>query len=447
MKDVKERILVIDDERNLLEVIKLGLLEEGYSVDVFCNPIGAIEKFGEGNYDAVITDIKMPEASGMEVLKYCKEKDPGVVVILITAYSSVESAIEAIRGGASEYITKPFRMAELLLRLRKALKKARIEEMNVNLRREKLKEFELIGKSEKIKDIKRKIEKVAVTDSPVLITGESGTGKELVANLLHYNSNRVGKFVPINCAAFPSELLESELFGYKRGAFTGADRDKKGLFKVANRGTLFLDEISTLPLGLQPKLLRAIQTMEFTPLGDTKPEHVDVRIISATNRNIEELVEKGEFRDDLYYRLNVIPICVSPLRERREDIPLLVEHFIERISKRLNMKRKELSDEAIKTLLEYDWKGNVRELENLLERVIVLEDCDIIDKDSFPKNTNRKELSGTLNLEFLERQAVIKALKISRGKKKEAADLLGVHPSTLYRKLKSLDLGSLDIKE
>jgi len=440
MKNIKGKILLIDDEKHLLEVIKIGLEEEGYSVDKFYNPVRAIEKFEEENYDAVISDVRMPEMTGIDVLKHCKEINPRVAVILITAYSSVESAIESIRGGASDYITKPFRMAELLLRLKEALKRVRIEEMSINLLEEKVKEYEIIGESEKIKEVENKIKKVASIDSPVLILGESGTGKELVANLIHYNSKRTGKFIPINCSAFPSELLESELFGYKRGAFTGADRDKDGLFKVANRGTLFLDEISTLPIGLQPKLLRAIQTMEFTPLGSTKAEHVNVRIIAASNKDIEDLVMKGEFREDLYYRLNVIPINIPPLRERKEDIPILVEHFINKISSRLNTKKKKFSRNAIETMLSYEWKGNVRELENLLERIIVLEDSVIIDNISIPSMYKKKDLPDTLNLELLEKKAISKALEITRGSKKEAAEILGVHPSTLYRKLDKLNI-------
>lgn len=440
MKSRKGNVLVIDDEKHLLEVIKLGFEEDGYIVDGFYDPVKAVERFDEKDYDAVISDIRMPGMSGIEVLKYCKEQNPKVVVILITAYSSVESAIESMKAGASDYITKPFRMAELLLRLGEALKMVRIEEMNINLRSEKIKEYEFIGGSGKINEIKEKIKKVAGTDSPILILGESGTGKELVANLIHYNSKRTGKFVPVNCSAFPSELLESELFGYKKGAFTGADKDKDGLFKVANRGTLFLDEISALPIGLQPKLLRAIQTMKFIPLGGTKVEQVYVRIITATNKDIETLIEKGEFREDLYYRLNVIPIYIPPLRERKEDIPILAEFFIEKISKRLNIKKKELSRESIEKFIEYDWKGNVRELENLIERMIVLEDSDIIDMDSIPKMSKKSEMLNTLNLEMLERQAILEALERSEGKKKKAAQLLGVHPSTLYRKLTKLNI-------
>jgi len=440
MKSSKGSILVIDDEKHLLEVIKLGLEDEGYSVDGFYDPIKAVEKFDEKDYDAIISDIRMPGMSGIEVLKYCKESNPRVVVILITAYSSVESAIESMKAGASDYITKPFRMAELILRLREALKMVRIEEMNINLWNEKIKEFEFIGESENINEIKNKIKKVAPTDSPILILGESGTGKELVANLIHYNSKRTGKFIPINCSAFPSELLESELFGYKKGAFTGADRDKEGLFKVANRGTLFLDEISTLPLGLQPKLLRAIQTMKFTPLGSVKVEEVNVRIITATNKDIEFMVENEEFREDLYYRLNVIPIYIPPLRERKEDIPILVEHFIEKVSKRLNIKKKKPSKKTIEKFIEHDWKGNVRELENLIERMMVLEESDVIDIDSIPVVSGRRETLNTLNLETLEKQAILRALKISEGSKKDAARLLGVHPSTLYRKLTKLNI-------
>ncbi len=437
---MKMRILVIDDEKYLLEVIMMGLEEEGYRVDGFSNPNEALEKFKENPYDAVITDIRMPEISGLEVLRRCKEVSPETAVLLITAYSSIDSAIEAIRSNASDYIRKPFRMKELVLRLKAALKKARIEEMIGNLQEEKLEEFKIIGKNLKVAEIRSKIKKVAPTTSPVFIIGESGTGKELVANLIHYNSGRSGKFVPVNCSAFPSDLLESELFGYKKGAFTGADKDKEGLFKAANRGTLFFDEISTLPLELQPKLLRAIQTMKFTPLGSTKEEEVNVRIVSATNRGIEELVEKGDFREDLYYRLNVIPIEILPLRERKEDIPLLIQHFTKKISRRLNIKEKKFTDRAVKKLMNYEWKGNVRELENLLERIMVLEDSLIIDEDSIPDVEKGKKGTKTLNLEELERKTILRALEISNNDKNETAGLLGIHLSTLYRKIKKLNI-------
>lgn len=435
-----KKILIIDDEKNLLEVMKIGLKEEGYSVKGFTDPVKALKEFDRQNYSGVITDIRMPEMSGIEVLNKCKDKDPRTVVLLITAYSSVESAIEAIQGGADDYISKPFRVEELVLRLQEALERSRMEEMNVNLRKEKLEEFKIVGKSEKIERVKQKIKKVAEVNSPVLIFGESGTGKELVANLIHYKSRRPGKFVPVNCSAFPSELLESELFGYKKGAFTGANRDKKGLFVVANRGTLFLDEISTLPMPLQPKLLRVIQTMEFTPLGATEPRKVDVRILTATNRNLEKLVNEGSFRKDLFYRLNVIPIRIPSLSERKEDIPLLVDHFIEKISSRLGIRKKRVSDGAMKKLVNYDWHGNVRELENLLERLIVLEDKNEIKADSIPMEKEWKKEIEEINLENLEEQAIRKALEKTGGNKRRAAELLGIHLSTLYRKMNKLDI-------
>jgi two-component system response regulator AtoC len=434
------KILVIDDEVSILEVVKLGLEEDGFKVDVFSDPIEALNRFSESNYDAVLSDINMPEMSGLEVLRRCKKINPESVVILITAYSSIDSAIEAIRGGALDYIRKPFRMEELILRLNEALDRIRIKKSLKNLREEKLEEFRIIGINDKMKQIGEKINKVAGTTSPILIFGESGTGKELVANLIHYNSNRAGKIVPINCSAFPSELLESELFGYKKGAFTGADRDKKGLFLAADKGTLFLDEISTLPMELQPKLLRAIQEMSFTPLGSTKEVEVDVRIISATNENIEKLVTDGKFREDLYYRLNVIPIEIPPLRERKEDILPLVQHFNRKISERLNVKEKTFTDEAYEKLMNYKWTGNVRELENLLERLIVLEDSQVIDASAIPEEFSSKSKSDRLNLEEIERKTIKKALEISKGDKHKAAALLGIHPSTLYRKIQKLNI-------
>jgi two-component system response regulator AtoC len=434
------KILVIDDEVSILEVVKLGLEEGGFKVDTFSDPIEALNRFSESNYDAVLSDINMPEMSGLEVLHRCKKIDPESVVILITAYSSIDSAIEAIRGGALDYIRKPFRMEELILRLNEALDRIRIKKSLKNLREEKLEEFKIISVNSKMKQIREKIKKVAATTSPILIFGESGTGKELVANLIHYNSDRPGKFVPINCSAFPSELLESELFGYKKGAFTGADRDKKGLFVAADKGTLFLDEISTLPIELQPKLLRAIQEMSFTPLGSTKEVEVDVRIISATNEDIEKLVADGKFREDLYYRLNVIPVEIPPLRERKEDILPLVQHFNKKISERLNVKEKTFTDKAYEKLMDYKWTGNVRELENLLERLIVLEDSDLIDANVIPEEFSSRSKADRLNLEEIERKTIKRALEISKSDKNKAADLLGIHPSTLYRKIKKLNI-------
>ncbi len=439
---MNEKILVIDDEISILEVVKLGLEEDGFKVDVFSNPIEALSKFSEINYDAVLTDINMPQMSGLEVLHRCKKIDPESVIVLITAYSSIDTAIEAIRGGALDYIRKPFRMEELILRLKEALDRVRIKKSLKNLREEKLQEFRIISINDKMKEIREKINKVAGTTSSVLIYGESGTGKELVANLIHYNSDRPGKLIPINCSAFPSELLESELFGYVKGAFTGADRDKKGLFVAANKGTLFFDEISTLPMELQPKLLRAIQQMSFTPLGSTKEVEVDVRIVSATNEDIEKLVEEGKFREDLYYRLDVIPIEIPPLRERKEDILPLVQHFNEKISERLNVKKKTFTDEAYEKLMNYKWIGNVRELENLIERLIVLEDSEIIDVSAIPEEFGSQSKTDRLNLEEIERKTIKKAMEISKGDINEAASLLGIHPSTLYRKIKKLNIKS-----
>lgn len=433
-------VLVVDDEEGILEVSKLGLTEEGFNVTTHTNPEEAFEEFKKNNFDAVITDIRMPEMSGIELLKKCKDVSPDTIVILMTAYSSIDSAIEAIRGGASDYIRKPFRIKELIVRLKEALENVRMKERLKNLKQEKLEEFKIIGESDSILQIKEEIRKISGASSPVLISGESGTGKELVANLIHYNSNRPGKFIPINCSAFPPDLLESELFGYKKGAFTGADKDKEGLFCAANRGTLFLDEISTLPLQLQPKILRAIQQMQFTPLGSTEEIKVDVRIISATNTDIEELVEKGEFRKDLYYRLNVIPIKIPPLRKRKEDIPLLIEHFTYRISKQLKIDEKEFSEDAIEKMKHFSWSGNVRQLKNLVERLLVLKDSPVIKKNDIPSEEDITEEKGILNLKKLEKNAIERALKMADGDKSEAADLLGIHPSTLYRKLKKYNV-------
>ncbi|RKZ19405.1 hypothetical protein DRQ17_01190 [bacterium] len=442
---MKGNILIIDDEKHLADVLRIALEEEGYRVFLAYDPETGIRIFEEERIDLVISDIRMQNISGLDLLKKFRAKDPDALVILMTAYSSIESVIEALRGGAVDYLMKPFEIDELLFRVKNALNKKHLTKQVYTLREEKLSELNLIGKSEAIAKIKEFIDKVSQVNTTVLIYGESGTGKELVAQLIHYKSNRPGKFVPVNCAAIPDNLIESELFGYKKGAFTGASSDKIGYFKLADSGTLFLDEISEFPLHLQPKLLRAIQNQEFLPLGSTKPEKVDVRIISATNRNLEEEVKAGKFREDLFYRLNVVPIEIPPLRKRREDIPLLIEFFIKKLSKRLKIKEKTFTKEAVDLMTSFDWPGNVRELENFIERICVLEKVNIIDEDVVKRYYMKEKNSApsiTGSLKKIENEAIKEALKQAGGNKIVAARILGIHPSTLYRKLKKRNLDS-----
>ena len=442
---MKGNILIIDDEKHLADVLRIALEEEGYRVFLAYDPETGIRIFEDERIDLVVSDIKMEKLSGLDLLKKFRAKDPDALVILMTAYSSIESVIDALRGGAVDYLVKPFEIDELLFRVKNALNKKHLTKQVDTLREEKLGELNLIGKSEATAKIKEFIDKVSQVNTTVLIYGESGTGKELVAKLIHYKSNRPGKFVAVNCAAIPDNLIESELFGYKKGAFTGASSDKIGYFKLADSGTLFLDEISEFPLHLQPKLLRAIQNQEFLPLGSTKPEKVDVRIISATNKNLKEEMKAGKFREDLFYRLNVVPIEIPPLRQRREDIPLLIEFFIKKISKRLKMKEKSFTKKAVDLMTLFDWPGNVRELENFIERICVLEKVDIIDEDVIKRYYVKEKTAAqsiTGSLKKIEKEAINEALKQAGGNKIVAARILGIHPSTLYRKLKKLNLDS-----
>lgn len=440
MKNIK--ILIVDDERSLADILKIGMENEGYKVFAAYDPETGLRIFKDENIDVVVSDIKMQRMTGLQLLREVKKIDPNIVFILITAYSSFESAIEAIRGGAADYLVKPFDVEELIFRIENAVKKRELQIQVSSLKSEKLNELNIIGKSEIIENIKSIIKKVASLNTNVLITGESGSGKELVAQLIHYHSNRPGRFIPVNCASIPDNLLESELFGYKKGAFTGAISDKDGFFKLADKGTLFLDEITELPILLQPKLLRVIETLEFIPLGGTKSEKVDVRIIAATNKEIEEEVKKGRFREDLYYRLNVIPINIPPLRERTEDIPILIEHFINIISKRFNIKPKKLDNDALKILLNYDWPGNIRELENIIERILVLEKEEVIGSEIVRKYIKNYALNNieTGKLSEIEKNTIIKTLEETKGNVIKASKKLGVHPSTIYRKLKKMNI-------
>ncbi len=439
MEHHKGNILVIEDEKSMREVLRILLEEEGYELSTAVDGAEGIECIRNNIFDLVITDIKMPGADGFEVLRTVKDVAPDTVVIMVTAFGTTESAIEAMKNGAYDYIHKPFKIDEIRLIVRKALEKKKLRE-ELSLLREKFQSSfrleNIIGKSEKMQELFTLIPRVAQSNSTVLITGESGTGKELVASALHNLSPRKNKnFVTINCATFPEGLLESEMFGHMKGSFTGAVFSKAGLFEVADGGSFFLDEIGEMPLSLQSKLLRVLENGTFRRVGGTSDIKVDVRVISATNKNVLDAVEAGSFREDLYYRLNVVPINIPPLRERKDDIPLLLEHFLSRYSK----SPKRLSSEALNVLMSCPWKGNVRELENIVERVVLLCDKEVIAPEDLPEEIShtRDEFKclpevgdGVFDLEDtmekIEKGYLLKALEKANGTKTDAARLLNL---------------------
>ncbi|HZS43888.1 MAG TPA: sigma-54 dependent transcriptional regulator [Blastocatellia bacterium] len=439
-------ILIAEDE-DLMRGILSGLLrDEGYRVVEASDGKTALDVFAGEDVALVITDINMAGMNGLELLDQIKKIDASALVIMITAYSSVDSAVSALRKGAYDYITKPFVNEDLLQRVNNAIQHQKLFSENRYLRRELKRQHSfdsLIGTSNVLQSIFRLIEKISPTNTTVLIQGESGTGKELVARAIHYNSDRSeGPFIAINCAAIPESLLESELFGYVKGAFTGAATNKKGLLQASDGGTLFLDEIGEMPPSLQVRLLRALQERTVTPVGATKAISFDARIIAATNRNLESEVQSGRFREDLYYRLNVININLPPLRERREDIPLIAKHFTSKFSKERGTAEKRLAPEAMSALVNYDWPGNVRELENCIERAFTLADEEI-DIASLPANirggdsdnTNHHLENLNITLEDLERRYVLQVFDRCKGDKTQTAQILGIDLSTLYRKL------------
>jgi two-component system response regulator PilR (NtrC family) len=439
MENTKGSILIIEDEQSMREVLKILLEEEDYYIASASDGQEGIEFIKKDIFDLVITDIKMPKADGFEVLKKVKEISPDTIVIMITAFGTTESAIEAMKQGAYDYINKPFKIDEIRLIVKKAFEKKRLRE-ELSLLREKIQSSyrleNIIGKSAKMQELFKLVPRVAQSNSTVFITGESGTGKELVAAALHNLSMRKNKnFVTINCATFPEGLLESELFGHMKGSFTGALYNKSGMFEIADKGSIFLDEIGEMPLSLQSKLLRVLENGTFRRVGGTSDIKVDARVIVATNQDIQGAVKSGTFRDDLYYRLNVVPIDLPPLRERKEDIPMLIEHFLDKCP----TNDKKISPEALRLFVNYPWKGNVRELENMIERIILLSDKDEITPEDIPEEISlvRDDLKsmpeiGEENLDLekiiekIEKNYLIKALEKSNGVKTEAARLLNL---------------------
>jgi DNA-binding NtrC family response regulator len=439
------KILVVDDEAPIREMLHRGLTQMGgFSVEVAQNGREAVDKFEKDIFDLVLTDVKMPEMDGLELLKLIKGTRPEIIVILMTAYGSIETAVEAMKVGANDYITKPVDFNELLVHISKAQKEDLLLKENKLLRMEVRKRFEfsnIIGKSKKMQEIFSLIEKVSPSNSTVVIYGGSGTGKELVAKAIHYHSPRADQpFIPFNCGTIPETLVESELFGHTKGAFTGAVQAKKGFFEEADGGTLFLDEISTIPPSVQVKLLRVLQEKELMRVGDTERIKIDVRMIAATNEDLEANMKKGKFREDLFYRLHVFPIFLPDLKDRKEDVPLLAYHFLDLYTKETKKQVKGILKEAMNLLLEYDWPGNVRELENVIERAVIMAEEDQLRSDDLPKNLRegfsdliKKGAKEQKSLDEIKAEYITEILKTTEGNKKIAAEILKVNPRTLYR--------------
>jgi two-component system response regulator AtoC len=430
-------ILVVDNEERMCKIIKAALEMEDHTIDMAFSGSAAVELLeSDKSYDIIITDLKMQGVDGIQVLKKAKDLPSAPEVILITAFASQQTAVEAMRSGAFDYLIKPFEMEELSLRINRIIAQKELLAENLQLK-EELKSQQvqnIVGKSSKMREVYRLINKVAESDATVLILGESGTGKELVAEAIHARSNRVKqRFIAVNCAAVPETLLESELFGHEKGAFTGAIERKIGIFEMADKGTLFLDEIGDISLGIQAKLLRVLQNKEIIRVGGREKIKVDARVLTATNRNLETMIEEGTFRSDLYYRINIFPLPLPPLRERKEDIPELIEHFLGRLDE------KGITAQAKMMLMEYDWPGNIRELLNILERAAIVAET-TIDVEHLPAiESNLKVEKGTfqipeegVNLDEVEKNLILNALEKAEGNKTKAAELLGLTRRRLY---------------
>ncbi|MFC1562040.1 sigma-54-dependent transcriptional regulator [candidate division KSB1 bacterium] len=454
--DIHHRLLVIDDELNTLEGLKEILSQEGYQVMTSLSGEEGIETLKKNDFDLIITDLMLPGMSGMEFSSHVLKEYPDIKIIIITAFGTVRSAVEAMKEGVFNYITKPIDIDEMLIVIGKALKEQSLEMENIALKSKTEAKYtfdNIIGQSGPMIEIFEKVLKVAKSSSTVMLRGESGTGKELIAHSIHQHSNRVDKpFVEINCSAFPDTLLDSELFGYERGAFTGAYKTKIGRFESAEEGTIFLDEIGDINPSVQVKLLRILQEKTFSRLGSTKNININVRVIAATNSNLEASIKEGKFREDLYYRLNVIPIIIPPLRKRKSDIALLFDHFILKYSRENNKKAPGISPKVRQLLLNYHWPGNVRELENAIENAVVMCDTNVVTEEHLPSYLTTlqspvtsvdlpgEEMDYQTQLELSERQIIQKALEKVDYNKTKAAELLGISLRTMRYKVKKYSL-------
>ena len=457
---MKAKILVVDDEASIREFLEIMLKKEGYEVTPAVDGQQAVDILKKKSFDMVISDLQMPRMTGVELLHHVNLNYPDLTFMVITAFGTTESAVEVMKKGAYDYLTKPFKIDEVLLNIKNALKSKHLELENRNLKRELQKEFNfqnLVGNSENMHRIYGTVEKVSKSPTNVLITGESGTGKEMVAKAIHYNGFLKDKpFVTVNCGAIPESLMESEMFGHKKGSFTGAIADKPGLFEAADGGTLFLDEIGELPMSIQVKLLRAIQERVIRRVGDTQNTKVTVRLIAATNRILEDMVKSGKFREDLYYRLNVILIRVPPLRERKEDVPLLADFFLKKYNEKLMKNIQGISDEAMLSLKNYHYPGNVRELENIIERTVALEGGATILPESLPPfvmTASGRKMASSQDIEVtnegidldniigqIEKELIVKAIHKANGVKKKAAKLLGITFRSMRYRIRKYNL-------
>jgi DNA-binding NtrC family response regulator len=450
MKVNPNKILIVDDERDICRALEFLLSREGYRIVTADSGQEALRKIEAEDFDLVITDMKMEGMDGLQVLENSLAMRPNLIVVIMTAFASVESAVEAMKKGASDYLVKPFINEDVKMTVRRLLEHKKVVQENIALRQQLSQQFgcrEFVGISPQILRVFEVLEKVIPTRSNILILGESGTGKGLIAEIVHCNSQRKDRpFISINCSAIPENLLESELFGYRKGAFTGAASDKKGLITMADQGTLFLDEIGDMPLGLQAKILKVLESGEVLPVGETKSKFVDVRLVAATNKNLEEQIEKGLFREDLYYRLNVIEVKIPPLRERKEDIEVLARHFVEKYSRENQKKVAGITEEAMDVLTQYPWPGNIRELRNIVERAVVLAGSEKIGLGELPDRLKRLDgprSARTLKerLEYYEEKIIRDVLQSNDWEKERSATELGVDLATLYRKIKKLGIG------
>jgi DNA-binding NtrC family response regulator len=455
-----KRIMLIDNEEGLCRMMEAVLGDRGYTVRAYTHPVQAMKDFVPEEWDLVVTDIKMPAMDGLEVLQRIRAKSATLPVIMITAFATVEMSIQALRNGAYDMLTKPFEPEELIYRVKNALQHTKLLEENRELRQELVGKFHydnIIGASAGLKTLLEKVGKIAIRDTSVLITGESGTGKELIAQAIHYNSpRRDARFIAINCGALPESLLESELFGHKKGSFTGAGETRQGLLEAANGGTLFLDEIGNLPMNVQKTLLRFLQEKEFLRIGETRPTKVDVRILSATNSDLQAEVKSGAFREDLYYRLNVVNLHLPPLRQRREDIPLLAAHFIKEQNEKFGTRIKGFAPEALHAAVDFPWPGNIRQLHNVIEACLAIETADTISLSvlsqfiDLPEGApTERPLTGeesdySAALSRFEIDYLKELLQRSGGNVEMAAREAGMNMATIYRKLKKYDLRKED---
>ena len=446
---MKAKILVVDDESSHRQMIKAVLSAEGYEIREAADGNQAVKAVEEKFHDLILMDIRMPGLSGIEALQKIKDISPGIPVIIMTAYASVNTAIDALKSGAYDYLTKPLDIEELKILVAKALQFQKLEQENIYLKEQLNNRFDfssIIGRSPSMKQLFETMALVAPSEAGVLIVGESGTGKELIANAIHQNSSRAQRpFIKVNCAALPETLLESELFGHEKGAFTGATARKQGRFQLAHNSSILLDEIGEMSPTTQAKILRVLQEREFEPIGSTQTIRVDTRVIAATNKNLEEEIKKGRFREDLFYRINVVTIAVPPLRERREDIPLLADFFLKRFAEKNRRVINGFTPRAMDLFMRYDWSGNVRELENVVERAVIMARGEMITPMEFPKNLKELDvelkepnldLSPGRSLKEVEKEMILRTLAETDGNRTHAANILGISRRTLQLKLK-----------